>query len=156
MNLTKYKYYLWYFGRFKISLIGYLRPKLIHFSKEKAVFKIPLNRRSRNHLHSMYFGSLAVGADLAGGFQCFSYVKEKKLKASLVFKSFQAQFIQRPESDVYFVCEQGEEIRAMVDEASQTGLRLNKPVRINAYIDYLTEPQLVADFTLELSVKVVA
>ena len=156
MRLAKYKFFLWSFGRFKIPLIGYLKSKIVHFDENKAVFKIPLSRRSQNHLHSMYFGALAVGADLAGGFHCFSYIKEKNLKASLVFKSFQAQFIQRPESDVYFVCEQGKEVKAMVNESAKSGERLNKPVAIKAYIHYQDPDnrELVADFILELSVKV--
>jgi acyl-coenzyme A thioesterase PaaI-like protein len=93
--LTRFKYFLWSFGRFKIPLIGHLKPKLIAFDSKQVVVKLPLRRRSKNHLNSMYFGALAVGADLAGGLHGFYYTSQLKVKMSLVFKSFQAQFLRR-------------------------------------------------------------
>src|SRR5437016_1724578 len=101
---TRFKFFLWYFGHFKVAMIGYLRPRLIKLTDSDIVICLPLRRRSRNHLNSMYFGALAVGADLAGGLHGFYHADLAKLKVSLVFKSFQAQFLRRPESDVYFVC----------------------------------------------------
>ena len=40
---------------------------MVELSDDKCVVKVPLKRRSRNHLRSMYFGALAAGADCAGG-----------------------------------------------------------------------------------------
>lgn len=99
--LTRFKFFLWYFSHFKVALIGYLRPRLISLTDEQIVIRIPLNRRSRNHLNSMYFGSLSVGADLAGGLHGFYHAEQAHCKVMLAFKSFQAQFLKRPESDVY-------------------------------------------------------
>lgn len=154
--LTRFKYFLWSFGRFKIPLIGHLKPKLIAFDSKRAVLKLPLTRRSKNHLNSMYFGALAVGADLAGGLHGFYYTSQLNLKMSLVFKSFQAQFLRRPESDVYFVSEMGEEVKAMIEESQKTGERINKPITIKAYTHYPENPEEVADFILELSIKVLS
>lgn len=154
--LTRFKYFLWSFGRFKIPLIGHLKPKLIAFDSKKVVVKLPLKRRSKNHLNSMYFGALAVGADLAGGLHGFYYTSQLKVKMSLVFKSFQAQFLRRPESDVYFVCEMGEEVKAMIEESQKTGERINKPITIKAFTHYPENPEEVADFILELSIKVLS
>lgn len=153
--LTRFKFFLWTFGRFKVPLIGYVKPRLITLTPQDLVVCIPLNRRSRNHLNSMYFGALAVGADVAAGFHGFYHADLAKCKVSLVFKSFQAQFIKRPESDVYFVSTQGDDIKAMIEESRQSGQRINTPVKVNAYTNYLTQPELVAEFMLELSIKVV-
>lgn len=151
----RFKFFLWHFSRFKIPLIGYLRPRLLTLDDKKIVICLPLTRRSRNHLHSMYFGALAVGADLAGGFHGFYHADRAQCTISLAFKSFQAQFLKRPESDVYFVSEQGELVQSMIEESKKTGERVNRAISIKAYTDYLTEPQQVADFILELSIKVI-
>lgn len=154
-TLMRLKYFLWSFGHFKVPLIGHLRSKLITLDEKTIVIKIPLSRRSKNHLNSMYFGALAVGADLAGGLHSFYYIDKLKLNASIVFKSFQAQFLRRPESDVYFVCDMGLEVASMIEASKTTGERINKPITIKAYTHYPQQPVEVANFILELSVKVI-
>lgn len=116
---TRFKWFLWYFGRAKVAMIGYLHPKLITMNERDLVVRIRLNRRSRNHLNSMYFGALAVGADLAGGFHGIYHADLAQCKISLAFKSFQAQFLQRPESDVYFVSSMGETVKGMIEESQK-------------------------------------
>ncbi len=154
-TLTRFKLFLWYFSHFKVALIGYLKPRLINLSEKEIVIRLPLRRRSRNHLNSMYFGALSVGADLAGGLHGFYHADQAQCKISLVFKSFQAQFLRRPESDVYFVCSEGELVKQMIEESKASGERVNKPINIKAYMNYLTQPEEVANFILELSIKVV-
>lgn len=148
--------FLWKFSHFQVPLIGYLKPRLLTIDDQQVVIKLPLTRRSKNHLHSMYFGALAVGADLAGGLHGFYYADKSNANISLAFKSFQAQFLKRPESDVYFVCNQGEVVKAMIAESKQSGQRINKPLSIQAVINYGTAPEEVANFILELSLKVLA
>lgn len=152
-TLTRFKFFLWYFGHFKVALIGYLKPKLITLTDQDIVIRLKLNRRSRNHLHTMYFGALAIGADLAAGLHAFYHADKLKTKVSLVFKSFQAQFLRRPETDVYFVCHMGDTVKTMIEETSASGLRINKPISVKAYTDYPICNEQVADFVLELSLK---
>ncbi|KTD17583.1 PaaI family thioesterase [Legionella jordanis] len=153
--LTRFRLFLRYFGHFKVPLIGHLQPKLIHIDDEEVIVKLPLTRRSKNHLNSMYFGALAVGADLAGGLHGFYHSEQSKIKSSIVFKSFHANFLRRPETDVYFVCKQGQEVKTMIEESKRTKERINKPIEIQAFIHYPDAPEEVAQFTLELSIKVV-
>ncbi|MBL7480875.1 hypothetical protein [Legionella bononiensis] len=154
-TFTRFKFFLWYFGHFKVAMIGYLKPRLIKLTDSDIVICLPLRRRSRNHLNSMYFGALAVGADLAGGLHGFYHAERAQCKVSLAFKSFKAQFLKRPESNVYFVCTEGDTVRTMVEDSKASGERINKPINIKAYTNYQTEPEEVADFILELSLKVI-
>lgn len=153
--LTRFKFFMWYFGCFKVPLIGYLHPRLVTLDDNEIVIKLPLTRRSKNHLHSMYFGALAVGADLAGGLHGFYHARQANVKVSLAFKSFQAQFLKRPESDVYFVSTMGEHVKDMIIESKKTGQRINKPLTVTAYTNYPQQPVEVANFVLELSLKVI-
>ena len=114
-------------------MIGYVRPRLILLNEHTIVLRVPLTRRTRNHLNSMYFGALTVGADLAGGFHGFYHAHLAGCTVSLAFKSFQAQFLHRPEADVYFVCNEGELVKTMIAESKTNGERINKPLVIKAY-----------------------
>ena len=142
------------FGWLKIPLLASVRPSVVDLTETRCVVRIPLRRWTKNHLGSMYFGALAIGADCAGGLLAMDQIKRSGNKVSLVFKSFQASFLKRPESDVYFICEEGEGIRDQVRRAMESEERITKPMLIQAAVklpDGTFEP--VAEFTLELSLK---
>lgn len=103
----------------------------------------------------MYFGALAVGADLAGGLHGFYYAKQLGVNISLAFKSFSAEFLKRPESDVYFVFDNGQQVKSMVLESKETAKRVTRENHVTAYVDYFDNPMPVAEFKLALSLKVV-
>ena len=102
---------LFLLGFFKIPIIGFTRPKLITIDEENISVKIKLNRRTKNHLNSMYFGALAVGADIAGGIHVFYFSEILDKKVSFSFKGMNAQFLKRAESDVYFSSNEGHIIK---------------------------------------------
>jgi acyl-coenzyme A thioesterase PaaI-like protein len=142
------------FGWLKIPLLASVRPSVVELSETRCVVRIPLRRWTRNHLGSMYFGALAIGADCAGGLLAMDQIKRSGGGVALVFKAFQAAFLKRPESDVYFICEGGAAIRDQVRRALESEERITEPVAIQAAVklpDGTFEP--VAEFTLELSLK---
>ena len=142
------------FGWLKIPLLASVHPTVVELSETRCVVRIPLRRWTRNHLGSMYFGALAIGADCAGGLLAMDQIKRSGGRVSLVFKSFQATFLKRPESDVYFICEDGEAIRDQVRRTLASEERITEPMAIQAAIKALDgsfEP--VATFILELSLK---
>jgi hypothetical protein len=154
-TFTRFKLFLWYFSHFKVAMIGYTMPRLIKLDDRTIVVRLPLRRRTRNHLNSMYFGALAVGADVAGGMHGLYHAKQTGCTVSLAFKSFQAQFLRRPESCVYFSCNEGELVKEMIQESQQSGNRINKLINIQAHTEYPATNDPVALFTLELSLKVI-
>jgi len=142
------------FGWLKIPLLASVRPSVVELSETRCVVRIPLRRWSKNHLGSMYFGALAIGADCAGGLLAMDQIKRSGGGVSLVFKAFQAAFLKRPESDVYFICEEGTAIRHQVARSLASEERITEPMHIQAAVmlaDGSFEP--VAEFTLELSLK---
>lgn len=145
--------YLKVFGITKIPLIWYCRPRILTFTKEETQVRIPLRRRTRNHLRSMYFGALAVGADVTGGFTAFMIAKESGHKMSFVFQDFEAKFLKRPDADVVFTCTDGLKVIELVNQAAQSGERLSAPVKVTACCPDISD-ELVATFTLTISLKV--
>lgn len=150
---VKATWYLRYFGWKKVPLIFYCRPSVVELSREKAIVKIPFKRRNKNHLKSMYFGVLAVGADVAGGLLAMDQIRRSKKKISLVFKDFRADFLKRPEGDTLFTCNDGFAIEKLVQEAIETGERVNIPLKITATVPTIFGDEPVADFVLTLSLK---
>ena len=152
VSLRRIKWNLFLLGLFKIPLLFYVSPKIIEISPDSCIIKIKLRRRTKNHLNSMYFGAMAVGADVAVGLHAFYLSELKKAKISLAFKSFNAEFLKRAESDVNFICEEGNKIIKMIEESKIEGKRVNKMIDVQAIN---SSNEMVAKFTMELSLKVI-
>ncbi|MBI3555837.1 MAG: PaaI family thioesterase [Deltaproteobacteria bacterium] len=153
MALLKETAYLRIFGAFKIPMIFFVKPSVIELTDRRAVVKVPLTFRTKNHWGSMYFGVLCTGADCAGGIMAMKLIDaQKENKISLVFKDFKAEFLKRPMSDVHFICDEGDAIQELVKKTVASGERENLPVHITAICPKSSEDP-VARFTLTLSLK---
>jgi acyl-coenzyme A thioesterase PaaI-like protein len=151
VSIRRMRWMLFLLGIFKIPLLAFTKPRLISVSDEEVRVRIRLRRRTKNHLNSMYFGALAVGADVAGGIHAFYFSEKIGKKVSFAFKSMQAEFLKRAESDVTFVCTSGKIIQAAVEESFTKKERINQQVEVLAFN---TTDEIVARFVLEISVRV--
>ena len=151
-KITKLTWMIRLFGFTKVAMIAYCRPRVITFDESTLEIKIPLNRRTRNHINSMYFGALSVGADLTGGFLALPPIQQSKRKIILVFKDFNAKFLKRAESDVHFICKDGLAVKNLVDSAIKTQERQNFKLYIIAKTPKISD-DIVAEFELTLSIK---
>ncbi len=151
-KVTKLTWLIRLFGLSKVAMIYYCRPKVISVSENSLEIKIPLNRRTKNHINSMYFGALSIGADITGGFLAMPHIQKSKRKIILVFKDFNAQFLKRAESDVHFICKDGQAVSDLVGQAIQTGERQNYKLSIIAKTPKISD-EIVATFDLTLSIK---
>ena len=140
------------FGITKVPMIWYCRPKVIEHTDEKIEIKIPLKRKTKNHLGSMYFGVLAVGADITGGFLAMNPIQESGRKINLIFKDFKADFLKRPEGDVHFICNDGLAVRGLVEKVTKSTDRHNFKLNIDAIVPSISN-EIVAKFQLTLSLK---
>ncbi len=141
------------FGLAKIPLLAFCSPSVIEVTRDRCVVKIPLGYRTKNHLGSMYFGALAIGADCAGGLIAMDRIIKEKLPLSLVFGEFHAKYFKRPEADVIFTCSDGPAVSKLVNEALATVERVSMDVKIIATCPSKLGNEPVAEFTLQLSLK---
>ena len=149
---TRETFSLRWFGLTKIPLLFYVGVSVAEISPERMVVRIPLRRRTRNHLGSMYFGALCIGADCAPGAFAMYLIRQQPARISMVFKDFQAEFLKRAEGDVYFTCDQGKEIAELVAQAAASGERVERQVEVIATAPSLSD-EPVARFKLTLSLK---
>lgn len=151
----KETFWLRAFGFTKVPLIFYTGASVVSLTDESCEISIPFAKRNKNHLNSMYFGVLCVGADVAGGIIAARLLQKVKTgKGSLIFKDFKANFMKRAEGRTHFTCADGLQIKEAVEKAEQTLERVELPVKVIATVPekFGTEP--VAEFILTLSLKV--
>lgn len=141
------------FGLLKIPLLWFVRPQVVEVNDARVEIKIPLLRRNRNQLGSMYFGVLTTGADLCAAYLAMRAIVASKEPISLIFKNMQADFLKRAEGDVHFTCEEGVLITDLVEKAVETGARVELPVPVVATVPSKLGQEPIARFTLLLSLK---
>ncbi len=78
LTLLQKANFIYMFGFFQSAIDLVVSPKAARTDNQHAEVKIPLKRRTKNHLISMYFGVLAVGADVAA----FRVSRSNKVKKS--------------------------------------------------------------------------
>lgn len=150
ISIGKMRRMLFLLGCFKIPMIGYVSPKLMQIDDESVRVKIKLRRRTKNHLNSMYFGVLAVGADIAGGIHAFYFAELADEKVSFAFKGIKADFIKRAESSVFFESNEGNLVKKAIEESKTSGERINQPIHVKAFDE---KNEIVATFEMIVSVK---
>jgi hypothetical protein len=148
--VSKLKWFLYLLGKIKVPMIGYTSPKLLELTDTTVKVKIKLRWRTRNHLNSMYFGALAVGADITAGIHAFYFAKKMNKKVSFAFKGMQAKFIKRAETDVVFSTDQGQLIQQAIEKSIITSERINQEIKV---IATNTSNEIVAEFIMISSVR---
>ena len=136
-----------------VFLLFLVKPTIVELSDSRCVVKVPLNWRTRNHLRSMYFGALCIGADVAGGLIAFELMRKRKAGFSFVFKDMKAEFLKRPEGDVLFTNLDGAIVVDLVKRAIETGERQEATVNVVATVPSKMGDEPVAKFAMTLSLK---
>jgi acyl-coenzyme A thioesterase PaaI-like protein len=143
------------FALAKVPLLFLTRPRVVEMTDDQCVLALPFTKLNKNHLGSMYFGALCIGAEATGGVIAMRLLQQlKDGKGSLIFKDFKANFLKRAEGETFFTCKQGLEIREAVERAAKTLERVELPVHITATVPKKLGDEPVATFTLTLSLKV--
>lgn len=151
VSIKKMRWLIFLLGRVKIPMIGFVRPRLLSLNDDEVEVKIKLRRRTRNHLKSMYFGALAVGADVTAGIHAFYFAEKMGWKVSFAFKGINGEFLKRAESDVTFKTSEGILVKEAMTRSYADQERVNQPIKIFALN---SANEVVATFEMIISVKV--
>jgi acyl-coenzyme A thioesterase PaaI-like protein len=137
----------------KVPLIAYLRPEIVELNDRRCVLRLPLFRRSRNHLNVMYMGALCVGAECTVGVIAIKQIQDRRLRISVVQREFSAEFLDRADGDVHFVCEDVPAVLELIRRAEQSSDRVEGPIRVTATVPSTKGSAAVARFSCTLSLK---
>lgn len=135
----------------KIPLLAFITPEFYDMTDEKSVIKVRLGYRTRNHLNSMYFGALSMGAELSVVAPSLRAIEKSGKRIDFIFKDFEAQFLKRADGHILFTCSQAKEIVQLIEEAAQSSERLERKFDGVATVEGKNEP--VMTYRLTLSVR---
>ena len=152
-NMFKATWSLRLFAITRIPLIAIVRPTLLKADRESCVVKLPLSWLAKNHLGSLYFGALCIGADLAGGLIVMNLIRARDSRVAFLFKDFHADFHKRAEGATVFSCHDGEKLAALLDRAETSGEREEDVVTVVATVPDKLGDEPVATFRLTISMK---
>jgi hypothetical protein len=141
------------YGLLKIPLLAFVNPKCVELSPTRSVIKIKLRRRTQNHLRVMYFGSLAVGAELSIAIAAVVAINESGQKIDFIFKDFKADFLKRCDGDVHFICDEADQVRALIERAKTSSERLEQTFKAYSTVPSKSLTDKVAVYELTLSVR---
>lgn len=144
---------LWGFSAFKIPMLFSTRPNVMALDKEKAVVRIKLRRRTKNHVGTMYLAAMVAGADLASALMAMSQVRDAGEEVIPIFSEVSAQFFKRAEGDVLFTCTEGELVADMVREVLETRQRVTRNIPIVCTVPDKLGDEPVAEIVMGLSLK---
>jgi len=152
-NMLKATWSLRLFAITRIPLIAIVRPTLLQADRESCVLRLPLSWLAKNHLGSLYFGALCIGADLAGGLIVMNLIRARASRVAFLFKDFHADFHKRAEGATVFSCHDGEKLLALLDRAETSGEREEDVVAVVATVPDKLGDEPVATFRLTISMK---
>jgi len=141
------------FSFFKIPLLGWVRPTVIDFDDQRTVLEIKLGRRTKNHLGVMYFGALAMGAEAAVAVRAVQEIQKSGQRVDFLFKDFEAKFLKRAEGDVHFICDEGEQVRDVINATIRSRQRETKTFRSYAIVPSKSRDEIIGEFKVTLSAK---
>ena len=131
-------------------MIGYCSPSVLKSSTKETKVKIKLRRRTKNHLKTMYFGALCIGADFTAGLLVLNILKKHKSKANLIFKDFQVDFLKRADSNIVFICNDHD----IINESVLKNLKFSKRENFTISVDaFNKKDEIVSKFKLTTSIK---
>ena len=134
-----------------IPLLAFVTPRVIHLDDQRTEVRIRLDRRSRNHLGVMYFGALAMGAELSIALKALETIAESGKKIDFIFKDFNAQFLKRADGHVHFHCEDAGGVRQMIEDAANGSERLSRTFRGFANVpSRASDPVMTYELTLSV------
>lgn len=136
-----------------IPLLAFCTPRVIELDEDRAVARIRLDRRTRNHLGVMYFGALAMGAELSIALKCLQAISASGQKIDFIFKDFECEFHRRADGHVHFICDEAAAVQNLISLAAATSERLTETFAGYAIIPGRDSSEPVMSYKLTLSVK---
>ena len=152
MTLWKLNFFLKAYALLKLPLLALVNPKILELQGSRSVVKIKLAYRTQNHLNVMYFGALAIGAELSIAIKAVEAIQASGKKIDFIFKDFKSEFLKRADGHVHFICEEADLVQSLIDQALNSPNRLEKTFSGKAIVPSKSQ-EPVMTYQLTLSVK---
>lgn len=140
------------YSAFRIPLLAFITPRIVELTDTRSAVRVSFGLRTRNHLGVMYFGALAMGAELSIALKVVQELYHSGKKIDFIFKDFQCEFLKRADGHVHFICDEAAAVCDFLLEAAQGTERHNKTFSGYAIVPAKSEEPIMK-YKLTLSVK---
>src|SRR5689334_403062 len=118
--------------------------------EKKCEVTVPFKWFSQNPFRSTYFACLSMAAEMSTGALALGHLYKRKPAVSMLVIKTEGEYFKKAIDKTTFVCEAGEEINRMIEEAVTSGE--SRIVRVRS-IGKNQADELVADFYITWSFK---
>ena len=113
----KFNFFLFY----KLPAAFFSGVRLKEVSAGRAVATVPFKWFSQNPFRSIYFACQAMAAELSTGILAMAHLHGRNPAVSMLVIRIEGDFFKKGTSVVSFTCEDGESMRAAIEETVSTG-----------------------------------
>lgn len=106
---------------FKLPAAFFSGIRVKEINEERCITSVPYKWLTQNPFRSIYFASLAMAAEMSTGAIAMSNVYERKPSISMLVTKMEAAYFKKATGTIFFICEQGKEIAAIIDEVVRIG-----------------------------------
>ncbi len=94
--------------------------RLHRWSEESVSTKVKLSFLNQNPFASMFWAVQGMAAEFSSGFLLAQKIKETEQSISMLIVGIQSTYTKKAVGKIIFTCEDGQKIKAAVDEAIET------------------------------------
>ena len=120
------------------------------FDEKNAVVTVRYKWFTQNPFRSMYFAVQSMAAEMSTGLLASGHVYKREPAVSMLVVGLEAKFHKRVTDIVYFTCEDGEAINAMIESSVTSGE--GRTIRCHS-IGTNTAGEIVSEFWITWSFK---
>ncbi|MES2965624.1 MAG: DUF4442 domain-containing protein [Bdellovibrionota bacterium] len=136
----------------KLPLLAFISPRVVKCTGPQSIVQVGLGFRTRNHLGVMYFGALAMGAELSIALKAVQEIQRSGQRIDFLFKNFKCEFHKRADGDVQFICDEAEAVAELIQTAATSPDRMERTFKGRAIVPSKSQDSIM-DYELTLTVK---
>ena len=136
----------------KLPLLAFTSPQVVALTDRQSIVKVRLGWRTRNHLGVMYFGALAMGAELSIALKAVEQIQKSGKRIDFLFKDFSCEFLKRADGHVHFICDEADGVAELIQKAASSDERLERKFTGHAIVPSKGQDAIMK-YTLTLTVK---
>ena len=131
-----------------IRLISFVGVRIVKADESGTIVRLKVNRKTKNHLNSMYMGAQIIGAEIGPIFYAIKYCELRGYQINSEYKDVKASFMKKTRGKyVYFHFEDTKRISDILEECSKVNERKFDEVTLKAYdSDDFNSKSLVSEF----------
>ncbi len=121
LKLVKHpvKFRMFLFSRLPSAYFAGVRVREVN--ENRCVVTVPYKWFSKNPFRSTYFACLSMAAEMSTGVLALAQVYKRKPPVSMLVVKVESEYFKKATGRTRFVCEDGDNIRKMVEESIASG-----------------------------------